>query len=159
VGRVDVAHGLAAEVDPLAVREPAGRPVGEVADADVDRDRSVRDLGVRACLEPQVHRAAFVRLDMAEADPAQPLGRDEPGDLAEHRGEQPAVAGVEEQGLVAEQQILVEREAGRGRDLRDIGGNPEDSVGDLVHPGGHGPVPFNSSRPRGSLFDYTSMCI
>jgi hypothetical protein len=119
----------------------------------------VGDLGAGARGEPQVHRAAFVGLDMAEADPAQPLERDEAGDCVAHGREQTAMAGVEEQGLVAEHQILVEGEAGRRRDLGDIGGYPEDSVGDLVDTGGHGPVPFlPGAGPATRRLDCTAMC-
>jgi hypothetical protein len=40
----------------------------------------VRHRGVRRDREPLVHRAAFVGLVVAEGDPAQPLGRDQPAD-------------------------------------------------------------------------------
>ena len=49
-----------------------------------------------------------------------------------------AQAGVEQQRLVAEDEELVEGEAGRRRDIRHEGREPVDAVGDLVDPGLHG---------------------
>ena len=53
-----------------------------------------------------------------------------------HEGEQLAHAGVEQERLVAADEELVEREAGRWGDLVDVSREPEDVGGDLVDGGG-----------------------
>ena len=60
--------------------------------------------------------------------------------LADEREHLPQ-AGVEQQRLVAEDEELVEGEAGRRRDLRHEGREPIDAVGDFVDPGRHGRLP------------------
>ena len=50
--------------------------------------------------EPHVHRPALVGLDVAEADPAQRLDGDEPGDRLGHQREQHPQPGVEQQRLL-----------------------------------------------------------
>ena len=68
---------------------------------------------------------------MAEADPAQLLDVDHLADRLGHQREQLPGAGVEEQRLVAVDQVLVEGEAAGG-DLRDDRRQAVDAVGDLV---------------------------
>ena len=135
--RVEVADPLAAEVDHLAVLQHARRAVGHVVERHHAAGLPVRHLRLRRDREPLVHRAALVGLVVAEGDPAQPFGRDEPADgLADER-EHPPQAGVEQQRLVPEDEELVEGEAGGRRDLRHEGREPVDAVGDLVDPGFH----------------------
>jgi hypothetical protein len=61
-------------------------------------------------LVPLVQRPAFVRLEVAEADPANSRGIDQAGDRFVHEREQGAHAGVEQQRLVVEHEELVELE-------------------------------------------------
>jgi hypothetical protein len=138
VRRVDVAHAPAAEVEHLAVGEHARRAIGVVGQVDAAGDVAVRHFGARRGLQPQVERAAFVGLEMAEADPAQALERHDRGHGRTDGGEQLAVSGVEQQRLVAEHEELVEVEPGGRGDLGDVSRDPEDAVGDLVDAGGHG---------------------
>ena len=84
-----------------------------------------------AAAEQFVHRAALVRFDVAEGDPAQSVERGDRGDgLGDEREGRPE-AGVEEQGLLVVDQVLVEGEAGRA-DVGDEGREPVDAFGDLV---------------------------
>ena len=53
---------------------------------------------------------------------------------------------MEHQRLVAEHEELVEGEAGRRNDLRHMGGNPIDAVGDLVDLGFHFTASLGSEK-------------
>ena len=87
--------------------------------------------GLRRRGEQLVHGAALVGFDMAEGDPAKPVERGDRGDgLGEEREGGP-VSGMEEQGLLVVDEVLVEGEAGRA-DVGHEGREPVDSLGDLV---------------------------
>ena len=94
-------------------------------------------LRLRRDREPLVHRAAFVGLEMAEGDPAQALGRNEAAHGVAVERKHLAQAGVEHQRLVAEDEELVEGEAGRRGDVRHEGREPVDAVGDFSDLGLH----------------------
>ena len=68
-----------------------------------------------------------------------------PATASDTSGNSCAHAGVEQERLLVADEELVEREAGRRRDLVDEGGEPEDVGGDLVDPGVHR---SSSSEPR-----------
>ena len=71
---------LAAQVEHRPLVEGQRRPVAEVVEGGVARQRVVHDLGLRCCGEEHVHRARLVGLDVSEADPAQGLDRHDLGD-------------------------------------------------------------------------------
>jgi hypothetical protein len=87
-----------------------------------------------ACVhrEPFVHRPALVGLEMAERDPAQALGRDDAAKRVAVERKHLAQTGVEHQRLVAEDEKLVEGEAGGRGDVRHVGREPVDAVADLA---------------------------
>jgi hypothetical protein len=143
VRRVEVANALAiAEGDGLAVEEHARRTRRHVVQRHHASRGAMRHLGARRHGEPVVHRAALVRLVVAERDPAQPLRVDQPRESLTHQREHVAVAGMKEQRLVAKDDELVESEAGRGCDLRHKGREPVDAVGDFADAGFHDRSPF-----------------
>ena len=85
--------------------------------------------------EPLVERPGLVRLPVPEADPAQPLMSHDPGQRLGNRAEDLTQAGVEQQGLVSDDEELVEREA--PGDGVGIGRQAVDAIGDLVNVGLH----------------------
>jgi hypothetical protein len=87
--------------------------------------------------EPLVHRAAFVGLDMAEADPAQLFDRDEPPDRLRQRREHAAQPAMEQHRLVGADEEMIEGEAGRRRDVGHVHGQPIDAGGNFVDSGLH----------------------
>jgi hypothetical protein len=74
-------------------------------------DQTAERLGPRSELEPVVERAALVRFEMAEADPAQPRGIDELRHPVAKVGEHPPVAGVEQDRLRIAHEEVVELES------------------------------------------------
>ena len=81
--------------------------------------------------EPLVQRAALVRLEVAEGDPAQPFRRNDAAHAIAVEREHLAQAGVEHQRLVSEHEKLIEDKAGRRGDVRHEGREPKDAVGDF----------------------------
>ena len=74
-------------------------------------DLAAHRLRLRRDGQEFVHRAAFVGLEMREGEVAQAAHRQHGFDRGARRFEDAAQAGVEEQRLVVDDQILVEREA------------------------------------------------
>ena len=105
--------------------------------SDTMQPSALNNLGWRRRRQPQVHGAALVGLDVAEADPPQALDVEDlarpPGDQREHL----ARTGVEQERLVGVDQVLVEGEAAGG-DLRDARRQAVHAVGDLMDVGLHG---------------------
>jgi hypothetical protein len=134
----------ASQIQDLAVVQDMRRAVGEVVDRDVAAETAVDHPRLRSRRQPLVHRSAFVGLDVAEADPPQALDRHQPGQGARDQGKQGPGAAVEEQGLVGEDQELIEAEAIGRRDLGYMGRQAEDAVADLVDPGLHWPALLRS---------------
>lgn len=102
VRRVDPAQAPPADLQHLAIREHARRAIGDIIERDHHAGLAMRGLGLWRDGEPFVERPAVVRLVVAEADPAQPLRRD---DAREQ--EHPPKTGLEQQRLVAQHQELV----------------------------------------------------
>ena len=140
VRRVDEADALAAaEVDrPRRRCSTRGGAVGEVVERHHAAGLAVRGRRLRRDRQPFVHRAAFVGLEMAEGDPAQALGRNDAAKRVAVERKHLAQAGVEHQRLVAEDEELVEGEAGGRGDVRHVGREPIDAVGDFADLGFHG---------------------
>jgi hypothetical protein len=147
VRRVDVAHAPAAEIEHLAVGERARRAVGEVVDRNHARGRAVHDLRARRHAEPFVHRAAFIGLDVTEADPAQRLDRDEPADRFRQGREHGAQAAMKQHRLFGADQKMIEGETDRRRDVGHVHRQPIDAGGDLVDSGLHGWSLLPCSKP------------
>jgi hypothetical protein len=97
----------------------------------------VHDLRARRHAEPLVHRAAFVGLDVTEADPAQLFDRDEPADRFGQGREHATQPAMEQHRLVGADEEMIEGEAGRRGDVGDVHGQPIDAGGDLVDSGLH----------------------
>ncbi len=74
---VDVPDTLSAEVDDLAVRQLARRPVAEVVERDHAAERTMRNLGAGRRRQELVHGPAFVGLHVPECDPPEPLERND----------------------------------------------------------------------------------
>ena len=110
VRRVEPAHRVRAEAQHFAVGERAGRSVRHVVDGDHRGDLPAQRLGAWRRRQPFVERAAFVGLEVREADVAQPLDRQHAADGLAHEREQPPRPGVEEQRRVVDDQVLVEIE-------------------------------------------------
>jgi hypothetical protein len=64
-------YSTVTEIDDLTVGQPARQPIRHIVDRDKAADLTVRHLRMRRGSEEEVHRPAFVRLDMTEGDPAQ----------------------------------------------------------------------------------------
>ena len=73
---------------------------------------------MRRAAEPRIHRAAFVGLDVTEADPAQRLDRDEPADRLRTSGNMARSPQWNSIGSAARIEKMIEGEAGRRRDVR-----------------------------------------
>ena len=146
--RIDEAHPLAADVDHLAVGEDAGRPVGEVIQGDEAAGGAVGRRRLRGGGEPFVHGAALVGLEMPEGDPAQPLGGHDAREGVAIERKHLAQSRVEHERLVAEDEELVEGEAGRRGDVRDESGQAENAEGDFIDLGLHGMSPGLGCRFR-----------
>ncbi|MCQ4345941.1 hypothetical protein NGA35_00555 [Pseudomonas stutzeri] len=136
-------HDAPAERQRLAVLERPRRAVGEIVDRHQRRHRAAQRYRLRGDGQPFVERAALVGLDVGQADVAQALDRQHAGHRLAHQREQPARAGVEQQRLVVEQQVLVEREAAalhphRGVDAVDAVGDLDDVGARLRVGDGHG---------------------
>src|SRR5206468_1541990 len=131
VRRAAVAPAVPPRHDDLAVRERPRRPVGDVVHADDGTHDAARRLGPRREREPVVQRAAFVGFEVAEADPTDTCGIDDPRHRRAHHRERLAEPGVEEERLVVTDEELVEREVG----LRDEGRDAEEVRCDLGHLG------------------------
>ena len=78
----------------------------------------MRNLGSRGGIEPLIHRAAFVGLDVAEGDPAQSFNRNDSRNSLRNKREQCSKTGVEKQWFFGLDQELIERESIR-RDARN----------------------------------------
>ena len=152
---VEAPHAPAAEVDHLAVGERARRAGGLVVEPDGAADGAVGDGGGGGGVEPLAERAALVGLDVAERDPAQPAQVGDPRRRQGDRGEQGALAAVEQERLVGVDQELVEGEPARPH-LRHEGGEAVDPLGDLVDPRVHrsppGRCPARGVCPRTAAF-------
>src|SRR3546814_2270459 len=74
---------------------------------------------------------------MTEADPAQPLDRQDPRDRRGYRIEHGPGAAVEQQRLLRIHQELVEGESRRRRDVRHEGREPVNAFRDLRNVGAH----------------------
>ncbi len=125
------AHALAAEVEHLAVRERARRPVGLIPERDHAADLALRGRRLRGRGQPLVERAALVGLEVAVADPAQARERHDPRQRLADPGIERAHAGVEQQRLLGVDQDLVEREPALRGERRE----PVDAGSDLVGTG------------------------
>ena len=133
VGRVVPAHGVAAEAERLAVGQGAGRPVSQVGDGHHGRDVAAQGRGSGRRREPLVERTALVRFHVGEGDVAQPLRRQDAGDRLMHQGKHPARPGVEQQGLLVDDEVLVEAEAAARQGDRGV--DAIDAFHDLGHVG------------------------
>ena len=97
----------------------------------------MHDLRARRRREPFVHRAAFVGLDVTEADPAQLFDRDEPADRFGQGREHGAQPAMEQHRLGGADEEMIEGEAGRRGDVGDVHGQPIDAGGNFVDSGLH----------------------
>src|SRR5215467_11350792 len=108
---VDVADSFAAaEFDDLAILEVAWLAVGNVVDRYHAAYASMGRLRLWRGREPLVQRAALVRLEVAERDPAQPLGRNHAAQGIAGKPKHLVQPGVEYQRLVPEHEELIEGE-------------------------------------------------
>src|SRR5262249_54028811 len=82
--------------------------------------------------EPFVERSAFVRLDVAEGYPLEPLEIDDPCGCRRNRGKQKALPAMKQQRLVRIDQELVESDAGGGGDPGDINGEGIKELRDFI---------------------------
>jgi hypothetical protein len=91
--------------------------------------------------EPFVQGAALIGLEMAKADPAQSFGRHDAAEGVASEAEHLAQTGVKQKRFVAQDQKLIEDEAGGRGDIRHKGREPEDAVGDFADLGLHASPP------------------
>ena len=123
------------------LRWRAGRPRRLVVEPDGAADRTVGDRRAGGGGQPLAEGAALVGLDVTEGDPAQPADVQDTGHCLGDGREQRTLAAVEEQRLLRVHQELVEGEAARAH-RRQEGGQPVDSLGDLVDPRLHQRLPL-----------------
>ena len=102
---------MAPEPERLAVGERAGLAIRDVVDGDHRRDLAAQGRGLRGDGEELVQRAALVGLEVREADVAEARRRQHGLDRLADEREHPARAGVEEQRLLVDDQVLVEGES------------------------------------------------
>jgi hypothetical protein len=95
---------------------------------------------------------------MAERDPAQALDLDDLGDRLAVERKHLMQAGVEQQRLLAAHKEGVEGKAGRRRDLRHIGREPENAVGDFSDLGFHN-VLRRLAAASAALYFTVQMCV
>ena len=113
VRRIDVPNALAADIDDLAVGEPAGRSITQIIERNQTTECTMRDLGARRRDEKLVHRPAFVRLHVSESDPSDSLERNDAGYRLGHQRKHAPRTGMKEKRLVRVNQELIERETTR----------------------------------------------
>jgi len=130
--RVAPANALAAEIDRLAIVQCSRRAIGEIVKRDLAARSPMHDRRAWCYRQPLVHAAAFVRLHMAETDPAQSLQRQHGRDGFGHRREHASRAAMEQHRFVGQEQKLVEREAGGCCHFRHEGGEPINAVRDFM---------------------------
>src|SRR5579872_4050652 len=129
----DEAETIAAGFEQFITPKSARRADREVVEVHLGPDQTGDRFGLRRVTEPLVQRAAFVALEMTEADVAQAGGIDQDADGLAHFGKHSLVAGVEKQGMLVTHQKVAELEI----DLRNIGGDAIGFGGDFGD-GGHG---------------------
>jgi len=95
-------------VDNLLLRDPAGRPDGEIGEVDERRHDRTKRLRLRSRLEPLVQGSTFVRLEMAETQPPDRCGIDDSRDGFPNVRKVALHAGVKEQRLVILDEELIE---------------------------------------------------
>ena len=155
MGRIEIADAPAlAQVDRLPIFQNAGRAIGHVVQRHVAGRLTVGNLGLGGDGQPVIHRTAFVRLVVTEGDPTQLLRRDQPADGFAHQRKHPPGAGVKQQGLVSQDEKLVEGEPGRGRDFRNVSGEAKDTLGDFVDLGLHD-ITLSTERPVSNVQSLT----
>jgi hypothetical protein len=92
-GRAE-AEAVPARRQHVPVGQGFGQAGREIVDVDDGPDDAAHRLRVRRGLEPEVQGTALVGLEMAEADPADPRGIEDPGDGLPDRREGGPVAGI-----------------------------------------------------------------
>jgi hypothetical protein len=132
VRRLDPAQGMATERDELAVGERARAPVGKIIHGNHGGDAAAERRGVGRHRQELVERAALVRLEMRERDPAHPLDRHHALNSRPHLWEAATQPRMEEQRLVVDDQVLAEAEPAGSHARRQRRGDAVDPIGDLV---------------------------
>jgi hypothetical protein len=130
---------------------PAVRQVGRREEAQAPMAERTRFTVARRDREPLVQRPALVGLVVAEADPAQALGRQDRRDGGARRLERLAEAGVHQERLVVCHQELVELHPVVGRergDAIDVGGDLADGGHRRASADGNGCCDPATSPPR-----------
>ncbi len=118
VGGVDPAHGVVAEGELLAVAEAARLAVGDVVDGHHLGHRTTERYGAGCHGQELVEGAAFVGLEVRDAEIAQAADRDHGLDGLADQRKHPARPGVEQERFVVDDQKLVEGETHRQRRRR-----------------------------------------
>src|SRR5262249_18790555 len=122
----------AAEINDFAVRQYA-----RSTDCEIVKRHHAAGLAMRGCWlwserEPFVHRPALVGLEMTRPDPAQTLWRRDASQGVAIEMKHFSKTGVKHQRFVAQHKKLIEGETGGRRDVRHIGREPVDAVGDFA---------------------------
>ena len=133
--RLEPTHGVATEGDELTVIHRARAPVREIVHRDHGGNLAAERLGVRRDRQELVQCAALVGLEMRERDPAQALDRHYARDRIAHRRKYASKPRVKQEGLVIDDQVLVEAEPAGHRARRHRCGNTIEPIGDLVDAG------------------------
>src|SRR5262245_16127082 len=105
---------MAANFERLAIAERARRAVGEVIHTHNRANETANSLRVRRGPEPFVQSPAFIRLEVAESDPAQPCRIDDGRNPFQCDGEHLLEPRVHQEWLVIFYEELVELNAIRG---------------------------------------------
>jgi hypothetical protein len=130
VGSVEPREGASPDRHRLAIGQGARLAITEVVDRHHRRDLRAQRTCARRDREEVVQATRLVGLDMRERDPAKLFDREHGGDRLLHQREHLARTGVEDQRLVIDDEVLVEREpTGHAPDRRV---DAVDAILDLV---------------------------
>src|SRR6516164_5966860 len=115
--RINVTKASTSDVNNLAVRQNARRPIRHIAYRNTTTHHAVHKLSRRRCRQPFIHRPAFVGLKMSEGKPAQPLKWHNPGDGSGNQWKHFSLPAVKQERLITGDQEVIKSEACRGSDF------------------------------------------